>query len=73
MKRLSIQSLVKYELTSEEKSKVFAGDPIELPSDFSSNGYGDPDTDGEEECFKLPPGGTRDECYEKNNKKSLGL
>ncbi|CAM1365282.1 conserved hypothetical protein [Tenacibaculum sediminilitoris] len=57
MKCLPIELLKKYELTSKEKSKIFAGDPIVLPEDLDSGGgFGDPDTDGEEDCFNLPAG-----------------
>ncbi|WP_299010569.1 hypothetical protein [uncultured Tenacibaculum sp.] len=43
MKCLSIESLMKYELTSEERFKIFAGDPIAKPN---TEVFGGPDTDG---------------------------
>nr|WP_299033939.1 hypothetical protein [uncultured Tenacibaculum sp.] len=43
MKCLSIESLMKYELTSEEKFKIFAGDPIVKPN---TEVFGGPDTGG---------------------------
>lgn len=65
MKCLSIESLMKYKLTSEEKNKIFAGDPIVKPLDFNTGGYGGPDTDGEEDCLPPPPGDdSKDKCYE---------
>ncbi|GFD76132.1 hypothetical protein KUL113_55520 [Tenacibaculum sp. KUL113] len=66
MKRLSIELLTKYELTLEEKIKVFAGDPIEAPANKID--FGGPDTDGEEDCFTLPPGSTREKCYDDKDK-----
>jgi len=62
MKCLSIESLKKYELTSEEKFKIFAGDPIAKPN---TEVFGGPDTDGEEDCLPPPPGYEgKDKCYE---------
>ncbi|CAM1355194.1 MULTISPECIES: hypothetical protein [Tenacibaculum] len=62
MKCLSIESLMKYELTSEEKFKIFAGDPIAKPN---TEVFGGPDTDGEEDCLPPPPGeDSKDKCYE---------
>ncbi|WP_047789558.1 hypothetical protein [Tenacibaculum mesophilum] len=65
MKRLSIELLTKYELTLEEKIKVFAGDPIEAPANKID--FGGPDTDGEEDCFVLPPSAEKDKCYDRKN------
>ncbi|REH47444.1 hypothetical protein C7448_10665 [Tenacibaculum gallaicum] len=63
MKYLSIELLTKYELTSEEKIKIFAGDPIEAPANKID--FGGPDTDGEEDCLPPPPGDdSKDKCYE---------
>lgn len=48
MKLLSIDTLKAYKLTREEQYNVKAEGP--------SLTKGGPDTDGEENCFNLPPG-----------------
>ncbi|AZJ31824.1 MULTISPECIES: hypothetical protein [Tenacibaculum] len=65
MKCLSIEMLAKYKLTLEEKTKILAGDPVK--ANYEKIDFGGPDTDGEEDCFVLPPSAEKDKCYDRKN------
>ena len=58
MKLLFIDTLKAYQLTREEQYNVKAEGP---------SLKGGPDTDGEEDCFVLPPSAEKDKCYDRKN------